>query len=230
MSESIQAVRGINDLLPGEAAAWQRLETVARETFAAYGYREMRVPLLERTELFKRSIGEFTDIVEKEMYTFADRNGDSLDAASRSAPPGSCARRLSNGLLHNQRQKIWTQGPMFRYERPQKGRYRQFHQIEVEALGYAGSGRRCRTDHDVRAHLASARPPWPAAAPELARHAGIAAHLPRGTGRLPARARSGAGRGQPPASRRQPAARAGQQESRDGGDRRGGAVAGRLPR
>jgi histidyl-tRNA synthetase len=137
MSETVQAVRGINDLLPGDAAAWQRLETVAREIFAAYGYREMRVPLLERTELFKRSIGEFTDIVEKEMYTFVDRSGDSLTLRPE-ATAGVVRAAISNGLLHNQRQKIWTQGPMFRYERPQKGRYRQFHQIDAEALGYAG--------------------------------------------------------------------------------------------
>jgi len=137
MSETVQAVRGINDLLPGDAAAWQRLETVAREIFAAYGYREMRLPLLERTELFKRSIGEFTDIVEKEMYTFADRSGDSLTLRPE-ATAGVVRAAISNGLLHNQRQKIWTQGPMFRYERPQKGRYRQFHQIDAEALGYAG--------------------------------------------------------------------------------------------
>jgi len=137
MSESIQPVRGMNDVLPDESAAWQRLERVARETFAEYGYREVRLPLLERTELFKRSIGEFTDIVEKEMYTFEDRGGESLTLRPE-ATAGVVRACISNGLLHNQRQKVWCMGPMFRYERPQKGRYRQFHQIDVEALGFPG--------------------------------------------------------------------------------------------
>jgi histidyl-tRNA synthetase len=137
MSEVIQAVRGMNDVLPDQSAAWQTLERVARETFAEYGYHEIRLPLLERTELFKRSIGEFTDIVEKEMYTFEDRGGDLLTLRPE-ATAGIVRACITNGLLHNQRQKIWCSGPMFRYERPQKGRYRQFHQIDVEALGYAG--------------------------------------------------------------------------------------------
>jgi len=137
MSENLQAVRGMNDVLPDDTAAWQRLERVARETFAEYGYREIRLPLLERTELFKRSIGELTDIVEKEMYTFEDRGGDSLTLRPE-ATAGIVRACITNGLLHNQRQKVWCMGPMFRYERPQKGRYRQFHQIDVEALGYAG--------------------------------------------------------------------------------------------
>jgi len=137
MGESIQAVRGMNDLLPGEAGPWQALERAARETFSEYGYREIRLPLLERTELFKRSIGEYTDIVEKEMYTFSDRGGESLTLRPE-ATAGIVRACLSNGLLHNQRQKLWCMGPMFRYERPQKGRYRQFHQIDVEALGYEG--------------------------------------------------------------------------------------------
>jgi histidyl-tRNA synthetase len=137
MSEIIQAVRGMNDVLPAESAAWQALERAARETFAAYGYREIRVPLLERTELFKRSIGELTDIVEKEMYTFDDRGGESLTLRPE-ATAGIVRASITNGLLHNQRQKVWCMGPMFRYERPQKGRYRQFHQIDVEALGFAG--------------------------------------------------------------------------------------------
>ena len=137
MSEIIQAVRGMNDVLPDDSAAWQQLERVARETFADYGYREVRLPLLERTELFKRSIGEFTDIVEKEMYTFEDRGGDSLTLRPE-ATAGIVRACISNGLLHNQRQKLWCMGPMFRYERPQKGRYRQFHQIDVEALGFPG--------------------------------------------------------------------------------------------
>ena len=137
MSEIIQAVRGMNDVLPSESAAWQALERAARDTFTEYGYREIRVPLLERTELFKRSIGELTDIVEKEMYTFDDRGGESLTLRPE-ATAGIVRASITNGLLHNQRQKVWCLGPMFRYERPQKGRYRQFHQIDVEALGFPG--------------------------------------------------------------------------------------------
>ena len=137
MTETLQAVRGMNDVLPEQSSAWQQLERVARETFAQYGYREIRLPLLERTELFKRSIGEFTDIVEKEMYTFEDRGGDSLTLRPE-ATAGIVRASISNGLLHNQRQKVWCMGPMFRYERPQKGRYRQFHQIDAEALGFPG--------------------------------------------------------------------------------------------
>jgi histidyl-tRNA synthetase len=137
MGENIQPIRGMNDVLPGDSAAWQLLERVCRETFAEYGYREMRVPMLERTELFKRSIGEMTDIVEKEMYTFEDRGGDSVTLRPE-ATAGIVRACISNGLLHNQRQKVWCAGPMFRYERPQKGRYRQFHQIDVEALGFPG--------------------------------------------------------------------------------------------
>jgi len=137
MTEALQPVRGMNDVLPDDSAAWQLLERAARETFAEYGYREIRLPLLERTELFKRSIGEMTDIVEKEMYTFEDRGGDSLTLRPE-ATAGIVRACITNGLLHNQRQKVWCMGPMFRYERPQKGRYRQFHQIDVEALGYPG--------------------------------------------------------------------------------------------
>ncbi|HEX6571809.1 MAG TPA: histidine--tRNA ligase, partial [Steroidobacteraceae bacterium] len=137
MTETLQAVRGMNDVLPEQSSAWQQLERVARETLAQYGYREIRLPLLERTELFKRSIGEFTDIVEKEMYTFEDRGGDSLTLRPE-ATAGIVRAAISNGLLHNQRQKVWCMGPMFRYERPQKGRYRQFHQIDAEALGFPG--------------------------------------------------------------------------------------------
>jgi len=137
MTDTLQPVRGMNDVLPDDSAAWQLLERAARETFAEYGYREIRLPLLERTELFKRSIGEFTDIVEKEMYTFEDRGGDSLTLRPE-ATAGIVRACITNGLLHNQRQKVWCMGPMFRYERPQKGRYRQFHQIDVEALGYPG--------------------------------------------------------------------------------------------
>ena len=137
MSETIQAIRGMNDVLPADSAPWQLLERVAREAFAEYGYREIRLPILERTELFKRSIGEMTDIVEKEMYTFDDRGGESVTLRPE-ATAGIVRAAISNGLLHNQRQKVWCSGPMFRYERPQKGRYRQFHQVDAEALGFPG--------------------------------------------------------------------------------------------
>jgi histidyl-tRNA synthetase len=126
----------MNDILVDAAPLWEQLERSASRVFAAYGYTQVRLPILERTELFKRSIGELTDIVEKEMYTFDDRNGDSLTL--RPEATASVVRAcLSNGLLHNQQQKLWTAGPMFRREKPQKGRYRQFHQLSVEALGFA---------------------------------------------------------------------------------------------
>jgi histidyl-tRNA synthetase len=137
MVKTIQAVRGMNDILPDVSSAWQYLESVLRDVIQSYGYSEIRFPLLEKTELFKRSIGEVTDIVEKEMYTFDDRNGDSLTL--RPEGTAGCVRAcLENGLLHNQVQRLWYKGPMFRYERPQKGRYRQFHQVGVEAFGMAG--------------------------------------------------------------------------------------------
>ena len=132
-----KAIRGMNDVLPGDAATWRHLESIVREVVESYGYREIRLPLLEQTELFKRSIGEVTDIVEKEMYTFADRNGESLTLRPE-ATAGMVRAGITHGLLHNQRQKLWTAGPMFRYEKPQKGRYRQFHQFDVEAMGYPG--------------------------------------------------------------------------------------------
>ena len=137
MSKPFQAVRGMNDILPGESALWQSLETTVRDVLAAYGYHEIRLPLVEKTELFARSIGEVTDIVEKEMYTFADRNGESLTL--RPEGTAGCARAcIEHGLLHNQTQRLWYAGPMFRYEKPQKGRYRQFHQVGAEAYGMAG--------------------------------------------------------------------------------------------
>jgi histidyl-tRNA synthetase len=137
MANTIQAIRGMKDTLPGESAAWQYLEDTLRDVVHAYGYSEIRLPLLEKTELFKRSIGEVTDIVEKEMYTFDDRNGDSLTL--RPEGTASCVRAcMEHGLLHNQVQRLWYQGPMFRHERPQKGRYRQFHQLGVEAFGMEG--------------------------------------------------------------------------------------------
>jgi histidyl-tRNA synthetase len=137
MAKTIQAIRGMNDILPAETADWQHLEETLRDVVHAYGYREIRMPLLEKTELFKRSIGEVTDIVEKEMYTFDDRNGDSLTL--RPEGTAGCVRAcMEHGLLHNQQQRLWYAGPMFRHERPQKGRYRQFHQVGVEAFGMAG--------------------------------------------------------------------------------------------
>ena len=150
MSKAVQPIRGMNDILPESTATWQWVEAAARAVFAAYGYRELRVPLVERTELFSRSIGEVTDIVEKEMYSFTDRNGDHLSL--RPEATASCVRAaISNGLIHNQQQRLWYAGPMFRYERPQKGRYRQFHQIGAEALGFAGP------DIDAELILMSAR-------------------------------------------------------------------------
>jgi histidyl-tRNA synthetase len=127
----------MNDILPDISAYWQALEAAIRSVLGAYGYQEIRMPILERTELFKRSIGEVTDIVEKEMYTFEDRNGDSLTL--RPEGTASCVRAaIEHGLLHNQVQRLWYAGPMFRHERPQKGRYRQFHQVGVETFGMAG--------------------------------------------------------------------------------------------
>ena len=127
----------MNDILPDVSGTWRYLESVVQDIVGSYGYDEIRLPILEHTELFRRSIGEVTDIVEKEMYTFEDRNGESL--TMRPEATASVVRAgITNGLLHNQRQKLWTMGPMFRYEKPQKGRYRQFHQFNVEALGYEG--------------------------------------------------------------------------------------------
>ena len=136
-SKTLQAVRGMNDILPAEAGIWQQVEERIRALLAAYGYSEIRMPVLEKTELFKRSIGEVTDIVEKEMYSFDDRNGDSLTL--RPEGTASCVRAcIEHGLLHNQTQRLWYMGPMFRHERPQKGRYRQFHQVGAEAFGMQG--------------------------------------------------------------------------------------------
>ena len=136
MAELIQPVRGMNDVLPEKSPLWDRVESTAAALFAGYGYQRVRLPVLERTELFSRSIGELTDIVEKEMYTFEDRNGEVVTLRPE-ATAGVVRAALSNGLLHNQQQKLWCAGPMFRREKPQKGRYRQFHQLSVEALGFA---------------------------------------------------------------------------------------------
>jgi histidyl-tRNA synthetase len=127
----------MNDILPDVSGTWRYLETVVRDIVQSYGYSEIRLPLLERTDLFRRSIGEVTDIVEKEMYTFLDRNDESLTLRPE-ATAGMVRAGITNGLLHNQRQKLWMTGPMFRYEKPQKGRYRQFYQFDVEALGFEG--------------------------------------------------------------------------------------------
>ena len=137
MSKTLQAIRGMNDLLPDNIATWQFIEASFRILMKQYAYDEIRMPIVEKTELFKRSIGEVTDIVEKEMYTFDDRNGDSLTL--RPEGTACCVRAcLQNGLLYNQQQRLWYMGPMFRHERPQKGRYRQFHQLGVETFGMSG--------------------------------------------------------------------------------------------
>ncbi|SVE05931.1 uncharacterized protein METZ01_LOCUS458785, partial [marine metagenome] len=133
----LQAIRGMNDILPDQSLSWQYLESVFQRIVRQFGYQEIRFPIMERTELFKRSIGEVTDIVEKEMYTFDDRNGDSV--SMRPEGTAGCVRAANqHGLLYNQQQRLWYSGPMFRHERPQKGRYRQFHQFGVEAFGIAG--------------------------------------------------------------------------------------------
>lgn len=137
MTQSVAPIRGINDVLPEEIVAWQWLESLVRGALESYGYREIRLPVMERTELFARSIGEVTDIVDKEMYSFVDRSGDSLSL--RPEATASCVRAgISNGLFHNQQHRLWYGGPMFRYERPQKGRYRQFYQMGAEAFGFEG--------------------------------------------------------------------------------------------
>ena len=138
MSKRIQGIRGMNDILPDQTALWQYLEQKVTRVLQQYGYQEIRLPILESTELFKRSVGEVTDIVEKEMYTFDDRNGDSVTL--RPEGTAGCVRAgEQHGLFYNQQQRLWYRGPMFRYERPQKGRYRQFHQMGVEAFGMAGA-------------------------------------------------------------------------------------------
>jgi histidyl-tRNA synthetase len=127
----------MNDVLPADITAWQHLERVARELYSAYGYEEVRTPIVEQTALFKRAIGEYTDIVEKEMYTFEDSGGESLTLRPEGTA-GIVRAAITNGLLRGARLKLWTNGPMFRHERPQKGRYRQFNQFSVEAIGFAG--------------------------------------------------------------------------------------------
>ena len=137
MSKKIQAIRGMNDYLPEQTAVWQRVEKVLKNVLASYGYSEIRLPIVEYTPLFKRAIGEVTDVVEKEMYTFDDRNGESLTL--RPEGTAGCVRAgIENGLLYNQEQRLWYMGPMFRYEKPQKGRYRQFYQMGIEVFGLKG--------------------------------------------------------------------------------------------
>ena len=134
MANIIQAIRGMNDILPEQTPSWLFVERAFQSLMQQYAYQQIRLPVVEKTDLFKRSIGEVTDIVEKEMYTFDDRNGDSLTL--RPEGTAGCVRAcIQNGLLHNQQHRLWYQGPMFRHERPQKGRYRQFHQMGVEAFG-----------------------------------------------------------------------------------------------
>ena len=150
MTKPIQAIRGMNDCLPEQTPVWQKVESVLRKTVAAYGYSEIRMPIVESTHLFKRAIGEVTDVVEKEMYTFDDRNGDSLTL--RPEGTASTVRAgIQNGLLYNQERRMWYIGPMFRHERPQKGRYRQFHQFGVEIFGLKGA------DTDAEVILLTAR-------------------------------------------------------------------------
>jgi len=137
MAKNLQSVRGMRDILPEQSSSWQFIENIARELFNSYGYKELRTPIIESTELFKRSIGDATDIVEKEMYTFEDRNGDSLTL--RPEGTAGCVRAgMQHGLFHNQQQRIWYIGPMFRHERPQKGRYRGFYQAGIETYGIEG--------------------------------------------------------------------------------------------
>lgn len=137
MTKKIQAIRGMNDYLPAETAVWQQVEGILKQVLASYGYSEIRLPIVEQTPLFKRAIGEVTDVVEKEMYTFEDRNGDSLSL--RPEGTAGCVRAgIEHGLLYNQEQRLWYIGPMFRHERPQKGRYRQFYQVGVEVFGLQG--------------------------------------------------------------------------------------------
>jgi len=137
MAKNIQAIRGMHDILPAQSGLWLFLESRVMDVLERYGYKEIRTPIAEMTELFRRSIGDVTDIVEKEMYTFEDRNGDSLTL--RPEGTAGCVRAgIQSGLFHNQVQRLWYRGPMFRHERPQKGRYRQFYQMGVEAFGLEG--------------------------------------------------------------------------------------------
>jgi histidyl-tRNA synthetase len=150
LTNLIEPLRGVHDVPPAQAAAWQHLERITREVFASYGYEEFRVPIIEQTQLFKRSIGDFTDIVEKEMFSFVDRGEDHITLRPE-ATAGIARAMISNGLLREGRLRVWCMGPMFRRERPQAGRFRQFHQIDAEAFGFEGP------DIDAEIILVSAR-------------------------------------------------------------------------
>jgi histidyl-tRNA synthetase len=150
LSKIIEPLRGVHDVLPAQIAAWQHLERITRQVFASYGYEEFRVPVIEQTQLFKRSIGDFTDIVEKEMFSFIDLGEDHITLRPE-ATAGIVRAVISNGLLREGRLRVWCMGPMFRRERPQAGRYRQFHQIDAEAFGFEGP------DVDAEMILLSAR-------------------------------------------------------------------------
>jgi histidyl-tRNA synthetase len=150
VSKIIEPLRGVHDVLPAQIAAWQHLERVARMVFSSYGYEEFRVPVIEQTQLFKRSIGDFTDIVEKEMFSFVDQGEDHITLRPE-ATAGIVRAVISNGLLREGRLRLWCMGPMFRRERPQAGRFRQFHQIDAEAFGFEGP------DVDAEIILLSAR-------------------------------------------------------------------------
>jgi histidyl-tRNA synthetase len=150
MSKHIEPLRGVHDVLPAQAPYWQLLEAAVREAMLAYGYEELRVPIIEHTQLFKRSLGDFTDIVEKEMFSFVDRGEDHITLRPE-ATAGVVRSVISNGLLREGRLRVWCMGPMFRRERPQAGRFRQFHQIDVESFGFAGP------DIDAELILLSAR-------------------------------------------------------------------------
>jgi len=137
LANALKAIRGMHDILPDDTPYWQNIEQTIKQVLMQYSYQEIRLPLVESTVLFQRSIGDVTDIIEKEMYTFADRNGD--DVSLRPEGTAGCVRAgIENGLLYNQIQRLWYIGPMFRYERPQKGRYRQFHQLGAEVFGLRG--------------------------------------------------------------------------------------------
>jgi len=150
LSKIIEPLRGVHDVLPVQIAAWQHLERITRQVFASYGYEEFRVPVIEQTQLFKRSIGDFTDIVEKEMFSFIDQGEDHITLRPE-ATAGIVRAVISNGMLREGRLRVWCMGPMFRRERPQAGRYRQFHQIDAEAFGFEGP------DVDAEMILLSAR-------------------------------------------------------------------------
>src|SRR5450631_2751108 len=150
MNPSIEPLRGVHDILPERSRYWQLVERVVREAMNAYGYQELRVPIIEQTQLFKRSIGDFTDIVEKEMFSFVDQGEDHITLRPE-ATAGMVRAVISNGMLRDGRLRVWCMGPMFRRERPQAGRYRQFHQIDAEAFGFEGP------DVDAEMILLSAR-------------------------------------------------------------------------